>query len=132
MPLPRGRSGDGVASSPSTDPSMTGSTITANIGAVSATCGWSTGLRRPPRDQDPRSALRPAHWFELRPLALRDERQPPLDHPTDRWQVEGGAMRRLVAPRLEHPDRVEVVAVVADHVQLAAVRTLQRPGCGDE
>ena len=36
------------------------------------------------------------------------------------------------SPRLEHPDRVEVVAVLADHIQLAAVRALQLPRRGDE
>ena len=38
-------------------------------------------------------------------------------------------MRRLVAPRLDHPDRVEVIVVLADHMQLAPVHTLQLPGC---
>jgi len=39
-------------------------------------------------------------------------------------------MRLLVAPRLEHPDLVEVVAVLAAHIQLAAVRAVHLPGCG--
>src|SRR5215207_1494552 len=73
-----------------------------------------------------------AHRFELRPVTLGDERHPAVDHPADRWQVERGAMRRLVAPRLQHPDPVEVVAVLADHIQLAAVRALQLPRRGDE
>jgi hypothetical protein len=29
-----------------------------------------------------------AHRFDLRPVALGNERQPALDHPADRWQVE--------------------------------------------
>src|SRR4029450_1638926 len=93
--------------------------------------GRHGGLRR---TRELRTLVQPyaAHRFQVRPLALGDERQPALDHPADRWHVERGAMRRLVAPRLEHPDRVEVVAVLADHVQLAAVRALQFPGCGQK
>jgi hypothetical protein len=44
----------------------------------------------------------------------------------------GVALDLAGLPCLEHPDRVEVVAVLADHVQLAAIRALQLPGRGDE
>src|SRR5512132_272748 len=86
------------------------------------------------RTREFRTLVQPdaAHRFELRPVTLGDERQPALDHPADRGQVERGAMRRLVAPCLEDPDSVEVVAVLTDHIQLAAVRALQLPGCGHE
>jgi hypothetical protein len=45
---------------------------------------------------------------------------------------ERDAMHRLVAARLDHPDRVAIVNLPADHIQVAAVCVLQLPDPGHE